>query len=434
MHNSQMDSRANEQHSTASVAGPGFFSIALRVTLPIALLGIGWLGYLWLSEEPEKEKRPPGKPHVIKTRVEVLRVGPFQTSVETHGTIRAHNEVTLTPQVSGKIIRVHPAFEDGAFFEADELLLELDPEDFKVAVTVAEAQLARAQSAHAQEQTRGNQALLNWRDLGYEDEPTDLVLRKPQLREAEASVRSAQAQLAQAQRNLERAKVHAPFTGRVRQRSVGVGQTVGPGTPLATIFAIDYAEVRLPLSSKDMRFLELPEDAEDAPVEVRLFDALEPEAHSWTARILRTEGALEASTLELFAIARINDPFGRESGEPPLRVGQPVIGLIPGRVLEDVIAVPRKAVRQLHRIYLVDPETLTLSDRSILPLWSNEETVVIRDATIPDGTFLSTTQQPYAPIGSKVELLEDPDEALAGSEEGETADAETKAPLKQADR
>jgi RND family efflux transporter MFP subunit len=386
----------------------------LRALLPLGVLVSGLVGYLILSMEPEEVKHPEEKPRMIETRVIELHVQDFPTTIRTRGVIRAHNEVILTPQVPGKIIRILPGFEDGAFFAERDVLVELDAQDFETAAIVAEAQLARAISAHAQEETRANQARLNWEDLGYDEEPTELVLRLPQLREAEANVDSATAQLEQAKRNLERTKVRAPFDGRVRQRRVGLGQSVGPGTALGTVFAIDFAEVRLPISARDMAFLTLPEGPEDPPVEVWLRDALNHDETVWMAKIIRTEGALDENSLDLFAIARIFDAFGRKSEHPPLRIGQPVVASIPGRVLKDVIVVPRMAVRHLDQIILVDPNELTIESRRIETIWSDEEYVVVRDPTIADGSLLAITHLIYAPNGSKVEILPDPNAATKG--------------------
>ena len=410
-----------------------FVPLMLRTLLGLAILGIGWGGYAMLSQEPEQSKKPRGKPRVIRTRVVELAVEDFQTTVSTRGIVRAHNEVTLTGQVSGRIVKVMPNFEDGAFFEKDEVLLELDPADFEVAVIAANAQLARATAAFKQEETRANQARRNWEELGYTEEPNDLVLRKPQLAEAQANVDAANAQLARAKRDQLRAKIRAPFAGRVRRRSVGLGQAMSGGTPLGQIFAVDYAEVRLPIPGRDMKFLDLPETSEDSPVDVELRDALNPEnSVVWKGQIVRTEGALDQSSLELFAIARIPDPFGRhrnsggESKESfaPLRIGQPVLGSITGSILEDVVVVPRLAVRQLDRIYLVDKDELTLKRLTISSIWSDEDRMVVRDPEIFHGALLSVTNVVYAPDGSKVELMPEPEstEAVA-SEATAKADA-----------
>jgi RND family efflux transporter MFP subunit len=383
----------------------------LRWVIPVLLVGAGVIAYKMLSTPLEKPKKPPGVVRALKTRVIELKVEDYTTSVETSGIVRAHNEITLTSQVPGRIVKVSQQFEDGAFFNKGEVLVQLEEADFAAAVAGGEAQLAQASAGYAQERARAEQARRNWEDLGYEDEPNELVLRLPQLREAEARVEAAKSQLAQAQRSLQRAKVLAPFNGRVRQRLVGISQAVNGGTALGRIFAVDYAEVRLPISGNEMGFLELPEDRDDPPVEVVLSDALDENNETrWAAEIVRTEGALDQSSLDLYAIARIRDPFGRESGMPSLRIGQPVLASMQGRVLEDVIKVPRGAVRQLKRIYIVDKEELTVRGINVVPIRGNEEYLIIRDESISDGDFLATSPMAYVPNGASVEIIPDKDE------------------------
>ena len=113
------------------------------------------------------------------------------------------------------------------------------------------------------------------------------------------------------------------------------------------------------------------------------------------------------NSLELFAIARINDPFGLKSGHPALRVGQPVMASIAGKVLNDVVAVPRLAVRQLDQVYFVDKDELTLLGKTLDPVWSDEENLIVDDPTIEDGQLLAITRIVYAPDGAKVEIIED---------------------------
>ncbi|MDA7883753.1 efflux RND transporter periplasmic adaptor subunit [Akkermansiaceae bacterium] len=380
-----------------------------RLILPLMFLGTGWFAFDHWMQPEVREKRQRGLPQLPKTRVIELTVVDFEPQIETSGVIRAHNQITLTSQVSGRIVATHPQFEDGAYFEEGTILVELDKADFKTAVASAKSQQAQALAILAQEQTRAKQARLDWEDLGYEEEPSDLVLRVPQLREAEARVEAAAAQLEQAERGLERCQIRAPFDGRMRQRMVGVSQTIGSGTSLASIFAVDYAEVRLPIEARHMRFLELPEEASDSPVKIILRDALdESNKVEWEAWIVRTEGALNEQSLDLFAIARIDDPFGRESGKAPLRIGQPVSAKVPGRPFEKVVVIPRKAVRQLSRITVVDRDSHIITKRMVTPLWENDTDLIVSDEFLVDGTLLATAYLVYTPDGTPVEILPDP--------------------------
>lgn len=391
-------------------AGP--VSLIVRIVLPLMVLAVGGAGLFMLAKKPVPPPPPTPEPKPVEARVMMLQREDYQILVRTQGTIRAHSQVSLTAQVPGRVQTIHPAFDGGAFFKEGDVLLELDPVDFEVAVIAAEAQLAQATLSLSQERIRAKQALLDWEDLGYDEAPGEFVLREPQVKLAEKQVALAEAQQLSAHRNLERSKIRAPFDGRVLTRTAGVGQTIGGTTPLGTIFATDYSEVRLPVATRFLTDLPLPEDTSSPALPVRLGDGLTlGAAVEWEARILRTEGALDARTLELFAIARIDDPFGLSSEKMPLRIGQPVFADIPGRILEHVFVIPRAAVTGLSRIRLVDSDTLTLQSATITPIWEDEDQLVFRDDAIEDGILLVMTRLMYAPDGGKIVIMED--EALA---------------------
>jgi RND family efflux transporter MFP subunit len=350
-------------------------------------------------------------PQRLKTERLVLNPTNFPVTLETQGTVRAHHSTMLTPMVSGVITAISPSFEDGAFFEAGEVLLELDPSDLRANLITSEARLARAEVVLAQEEAKARQARQNWDDIGYSEAPSALVLREPQLKDARFAVAAAQSEVDQSRRNLDRAKVRAPFAGRVKSRSVGLGQAVGATTPLGEIFTTDFAEVRLPFSPSQLPYVKLPKNERDPAVPVILTDALVTGPNlpgapaSWQARIVRTEGMLDETTLGVFAIARIEDPFGQKSRKPELRIGQPVHAAVQGAVLKDVYAIPRLATRDQNRVFLIDPDVLTLQQATIKPIWATPEIFVVRDGLDP-GAWLATSQLPCAPEGAPVDLIE----------------------------
>ena len=420
MHPTENGSPSNDSPPTSERAYRAFapsnprnlFSILIRLLPPILILAVGWFGYVTLSIEPEETKKPKGKPRPIKTQVVELVAQDYETKIVTQGTVRPHDQITLNSEVTGKIVSISANFEDGAFFQAGDVLVKLDTADYEAALANAEAQVARATSAYALEKAESDQARLNWEKLSPNpnEDPPPLVLRIPQLKQAEANVKSANAQLGRAQRDLERTQIRAPFDGRVLRRTVGLGQAIRTNSSLGTLFASDYAEVRLPISGEDLPLLDLPERVGDSPLEVELRDTLNPANETvWKALIIRTEGTLDASSLELFAIAKVVDPFGIISGKPPLRIGQPVTASISGKVLKNVMALPRVGVKRLNQIYIVDPKDLTLRNLTIEAVWADEHNVLVRDPRIPDGSLLSTSKLYYAPEGAKVEILPDID-------------------------
>ena len=389
-------------------------SILLRLLLPVAaILVVGFVVMRFLSREPDQENGATGpdrrQVQREKPQVQAVRLArtSYQVELTSQGVVRAHNSASLTPRVSGRVMRIHPNFEDGAFFRAGEVLLELDPADFNSAVASAEAAVARAEAALVQELARAEQAVLDWNEL-YPDkigEASDLVQRKPQLKEAEANVAAAKASLIKAQRDLEHTKVIAPYDGCVLSRAVGPGQSVGTGTTLGEIFSTDYAEIRLPLSSEDMRFISLANGNLPNEVPVTLKGALDATSTTvWQGKVVRSEGILDESSRELFLIARVEDPYGLQAATPPLRIGQPVTARIKGDIIPDVFVIPRRSLRSANQVVLVDPADSVIHHRRFTPLWSNVDELVVAEG-VEEDWWLVTSGVTMASPGTEVLVI-----------------------------
>jgi len=381
--------------------------IVLRILIPLLTLAGGWLimgGLAKNKEEPVRRERAKG--NLPKVYVMELRRTDFEVIISSNGVVRAHNSTSLTPRVSGRVHMIDERFEDGVFFNEGDVLLELDPTDFNAAVAGAEARVARAEAALAQEEARAEQALLDWKDLGYTDEPSNLVKRKPQLKEANANLIATQADLGVAERDAVRAKILAPYDGCVLHRAVGPGQSVSPGSSLGEIFSTKFAEIRLPLSATALKYFQLPEQSETR-IGATLFDALTTDStHTWEGTVVRTEGALSQASRELFVITRVEDPYGLNSQKPSLRIGQPVRAEIDGQVLKDVFILPRESLRGPVEIVLVNPKDSTIQRTEIDPIWEDQNNVIVRD-DLPEGWLLVTSQLAYAANGAKVEIVEE---------------------------
>jgi RND family efflux transporter MFP subunit len=392
--------------------------IVLRLLIPLLIIVSGWFLMKQFarpdetidSEETAQEpERPTQKAEVIP-----LERQDYQVTIQANGVVQAHTTTQLTARVGGRVESLHPRFEPGAFFEKGDILVNLDATDTEAAIVGAEAEVARAEAALLQEESRSKQAELNWQDLGYTEKPNELVLRIPQLKEARANLKTAKAQLAEAKRNKLYTKVVAPFDGCVRTRLVGPGQSVGSNTALGEIFATDYAEVRLPLSPRDLPFTPFQNQSQLAATTATLYDGLtmdreEARNITWEAELMRSEGVIDETSRELFLIARITDPYGLHSGRPPLRVGQPVEAEIPGNKLENVFVIPRESLLGAFETLLVDNETLKIRRYDIKPFWEDGENLIVSQE-LPENHSIVMTRLSSAANGSVIEIIEPEEE------------------------
>jgi RND family efflux transporter MFP subunit len=290
-------------------------------------------------------------------RVEVLELasGGQRVVVRTHGSVAPRTEIELLAEAAGRVRRVAAGFATGAFFAQDEVLLELDPTDATLLLERAEASLQRAGAGLRIAKAR----LARQRSLaqGRVASASQLEETEYSLAVAHATLRDARAARGQARRELERMVVRAPFAGRVRSKRVGIGQYVARGARLGAIYAVDYAEIRLPISPADLAFLDLAEGA--APGRVRLVRLSAPfagDVREWSGWVARTEGALDEDTRMLHVVVRIADPQARQpqTRHAPLPMGLFVEAEIEGRYFPDVFALPRSALRGDSEVAVVD--------------------------------------------------------------------------------
>ncbi len=397
------------------------FNAFVRLLVPIGILAAGGYGFAVLSVEPTDEKNELAEEQVLRSRIRSLHASDYAVKIETNGIVGPHNRVMLSAEVTGTIQSTEVAFEVGSFFNAGDLLLHLDDRDYQTALKIAREQHKLAQATLKLAQTAHDR--MEQLALQSSASTSEVDANYASLVQAQAQVQITASAIDQAERNLERTKIYAPFDGRVAMKMIGVGQLVSPGTVLGEVFAVDFAEVRLPIASRDLRHLKLPEMEGDTPVDVELHDAIDSSSGSvWRAKIVRTEGTLDADSLELFAIARIEDPFSLHSDHAILRIGQPVVATIQGETLHDVVVIPRGAVRRLDQVYFIDQQKSTLRSLTIDPLWSDAEHVIVRDPSIREGEWLATTMLVYAPEGSLVQII--PDEDSSSSLAGEPPEME----------
>lgn len=383
-----------------------------KIVLPFVLVILGIAGALWIaSSRPEVETVvPEAVPPLV--RVTTIEPRTVALDVRSQGTVRPRTETTMVAEVSAKVVGLSPAFAGGGFFERGDVLVRLDPRDFELAVTSAQAEVARAQVALARERAEAELAAAEWRDLGNGGEPPALVAREPQTAEARAALAASEAALARARLNLDRATVRAPFAGRVRDKQADVGQFVTPGQPLGRIYAVDYAEIELPVPDQELAYLELPVafrgeggGGQGPAVELRAdFAGAE---RTWQGRVVRTGGEIDARSRMVSLVARVDDPYGRgaDPERPPLAVGLFVEARISGKQVPGVAVLPREALRGDDRVLVLDGDG-RLRFRSVRVLRRQGEQVLVDEGLAAgDRVCVSPLEAPVD--GMAVRVTED---------------------------
>jgi len=406
----------------------------LRKLTPLAILGGLVLVAMIIRMNPPKSP-PRMAPQPPLLAVETMAVLPrdYQVELQSYGTVQPRTQSMLVAQVGGQITAINPNVRDGGFFEAGDPLVTIDPRDYEADVRIAEASLMDARQALVEADARSAQAREDWQRLGNEGEPGELVLRIPQLEAAKARLISARSALDKAKLDLERTTINAPFSGRILEKKIDVGQVVSPNTQLAEIYSTDYVEIRLPLRNGDLPFIELPESFRygdrqtGSNDEVQILSQLGG-TESWGASLVRTEGAIDEQARQLHVIAQIDDPFGEQNmGRTPIKIGQYVTATIQGKKISNALVIPNTTIYQGSYVYVVEDGVLKRRDINIS--WQNQNDAIITSG-LNSGDELITTPLGQVISGVRVSVINDD---TARDANGELADSAS-APVEPGDK
>ncbi|OUR91725.1 hypothetical protein A9Q81_17425 [Gammaproteobacteria bacterium 42_54_T18] len=374
----------------------------------VALLLVGSL-LSWLLLTMKEKPVPQPVVNAATPVVDIVYAQPatHQLYVHTQGTVQPAKEIDVVTQVSGIVEAIAPEFANGAFFQKGQHLLNIEDADYRFALIRAEANVAEAEQVLAVERARAAQAVREWRDLGQED-ANALSLRKPQLASARAKLRAAEAGRDEAQLNLDRTHVKAPFNGRVRMKYVDEGQYVSLGTPIVKLYSTDKVEVRLPITDKQLALLDLPTGrvrqgrvTQGSNLPTIDFEVLfAGNIQHWEGTLVRTEATVDIKTRVVYAIAEIVDPFSISEGRAPLNVGMFVNATISGKALDSVIRLPRNAL-QIDQKILVLNEDNDIQIRRVDVLQTNKEHVLLT-GDIKSGDRIVISNIPMAVSGMRV--------------------------------
>jgi len=323
--------------------------------IPVFILGIFlFLAATLMATAPVLE---PSSIEKIATTVRVVEIQPksVQLKVNSQGSVMPSTESQLIPEVSGKVSWMSPNLVAGGYFDNQEILIRVDDTDYKTKLDRAQANLTRAEAEqqHNEFEYRRMQSLVK-RNLVSRSQ-LENALRA--FRVAEASLQDATANFNQAEQDLSRTQIKAPFAGLVRAENVDIGQFVSRGNPIATIYAGNQAEVRLPIADRQLAFLNIPvsirgEIPKEFQPEVTLTAQYAGQTLAWKGTIVRSEAEIDVSSRMVQLVARVES----SSNPVPLSIGLFVSAEIEGLAANNIVVLPREALRNDNQVLIVDKE------------------------------------------------------------------------------
>jgi RND family efflux transporter MFP subunit len=279
------------------------------------------------------------------------------------GTAQPRFEVSITPQVKGRVSEISPQMVAGGALRKGELLFAIEDIDYRLAIDLARASLAEAELELLRNENQAEVARNEWQSLRSpgDAEPNPLVVYEPQLKSARAQRDAALANFRQAEINLQRTRLFAPFNCYVRSEQVELGQFINAGSTVATIVGTDQVEIVVPLPLDELAWLQVPRHGssqQGSPVLVELQSGTQ--TFSWHGAITRALGEIDPHNRMAHIVVTVADPLSKDNSERnllnELLPGMFVEVRLQGEELDNVIPVPRSALRDNDTVWIVDRE------------------------------------------------------------------------------
>ena len=365
------------------------------------LLGAFALSYLlWflgqVKPDPVEELPPPD---VI---IEILTPKDFQVQISSNGTTTPLTQTVLTAEVGGEVIYRSKKFAEGASVIEGEILAKIDDTDLQLQYKNALLQLANAEVQYSLQLAEAEVAKEAWDKIG-DGVASDLTLKKPQLKQAQALLEVAKAQVSSAAKKLNKTEIIAPYAGRIQNVNIDLGTTIIPGQPVGAMYTSSEIEITLAVKDNDLQFLSIPMDgrklnpSEQASVVIESF--YKGKTQSWEGKLERVDGVIDPITRMINLIAVFKNDF-IETDKPNLPIGLFVEAKIDGITLKNIFEIPINSISKDDEVYIVDKDN-QLELRKLTVLKKYSEFVIIKDG-LRAGERIVTSKLSTASNGIKV--------------------------------
>lgn len=367
-------------------------------SLVLIVTSIGLSTY-WLTHQPRADRAAAKK---LPPLVEVMEteVTEHATTVGTMGTVIPAESVNLTPRISGMVKWVSPNFIEGGLLKKDEVLVELDPTDYKLAIVQSQNDLAKAKYNLKLEQ--GQQVIVRreYELLGSElnGQEKELVLRRPHLNAAQAALAAAEANLQQARLNLERTRPVAPFNSIIVSRNANIGawmSAFSTGTPLAKLVGIDTFWINVSVPIDKLGWINIPGiNSRDGSLARISYEAAWGRNVYRFGRVKRLQAEVEPEGRMAKLIIEVEDPLCQKAANktlPPLMLGSYVRVEIEGLTIKDVVKLPETVLRDDRQLWLLKPDQ-TLVIQTVTPRWTEQGHIFLDKAQIPPRSRIVTSE------------------------------------------
>lgn len=380
----------------------------LKILIPVVIILVAlMIGKFIIDSTKKPEKKPPQRT-AYAVDVQPLTADVQTVKLQATGIVSPAVEITLRARVAGEIIEVAPEFIDGGTFKQGELILKIDPVDYELALEQKKAALAEAEYQLQLEKGQGEIAAREWELLGAPSEnheaDRELALRVPHLKYRTAKLEAAKAELKNAQLNLARTEVRAPFNAIVVDRKTDRGTQASTQDTLAVLTGSDQFYVRASIPVSQLKWIHAGNEKGS------MVTILRNTGVERIGRVIRVESALEEVGRMARILIAVDQPT---AGKHPMLLNEYVRVEIEGAAIENAYHIPREALHEDEFVWLATPEG-TLEIRAVEVSWRDATDVLVTGGLNEDERLILTNLS--TPInGMQLRIEGDPVSGIPGT-------------------
>lgn len=328
---------------------------------------------------------------IPKVETQDLATRNVQIRVEAMGVVIPSKKATLRARIIGQVQKMHEDLVPGGIVKKGETILWIDAADYKLRVQMKEAALEKTKSALllelVQQKVAANQ-LKSYKNQKNDNLDKDIMLRKPQERSCRADIMAAKADLDEAKLELDRTIIKAPFNAVVLERNVDIGEQADLSRVLVTVVGIDTYWIKASLPVNALKRIDFPENGhvKGSEVEINCRRGIRK------GRVLRLMSSLDSKGRMAQILIEIKDPLDLKSPvgkRVPLLLEEYVRVSIKGKILQNVVEIPRKSFHDNKNIWLMTPGgNLDVCD--VTPVWEVRNAVYVDRTNLPKGKLITS--------------------------------------------
>jgi RND family efflux transporter MFP subunit len=313
-------------------------------------------------------------------KVQILTPVNYQIKIQSTGTTTPITQTTLTSEIGGEVIYRSKKFSEGSSVISGEILAKIDDTDLQLQYKNALLQLASAEVQLAVQKAESEIAKEAWEKVGS-GLAENLATKQPQLKQAQAALDVAQAQVESAKNKLNKTEITAPYTGRIQNINIDLGSTILPGQPVGSMYTSNEIEVILSIKDSDLQFLDIPMDGRklnpDQKSLVIISSVYKGKIQKWSGNLERVDGVIDPMTRMIKLIANFKNNFIEDS-IPILPVGLFVEAEINGKELTDIFKIPNTALSPNGDVLIVNQNN-ALEIRKINYLTKTQDYILVKE-------------------------------------------------------